>query len=138
MVHGSSYGVTAIENVASYSRVTTRDGRQDCENQLPQLREYCEKQGCQIASEYVDHDTGGHSRRKHFQKISRMPGREVRSGLVLAPGSPIPRRCGGDAEPPEPADRCRNKLALLHGRISGLDPSSLSRSASGAQSEMQR
>jgi DNA invertase Pin-like site-specific DNA recombinase len=59
----------AIERVALYARVSTRDGRQDTENQLIQLREYCEKQGWQIAAEYVDHDSGGHSRRKHFQEL---------------------------------------------------------------------
>ena len=58
-----------IERVALYARVSTKDGRQDTENQLIALREYCAKQGWQIAGEYVDHETGGHSRRPHFQRM---------------------------------------------------------------------
>jgi DNA invertase Pin-like site-specific DNA recombinase len=58
-----------IEKIALYARVSTRDGRQDTENQLLQLREYCRKQGWEISGEYVDHESGGHSRRKHFQQM---------------------------------------------------------------------
>ena len=58
-----------IERVALYARVSTKDGRQDTENQLIALREYCAKQGWQIAGEYVDHETGGHSRRPHCQRM---------------------------------------------------------------------
>src|SRR5215831_10806692 len=58
-----------IEKVAVYARVSTKDGRQDTENQLIALREYCSKQGWEIAGEYVDHETGGTSRRPHFQKM---------------------------------------------------------------------
>jgi DNA invertase Pin-like site-specific DNA recombinase len=58
-----------IENVAVYVRVSTKDGRQDTENQLIALREYCSKQGWEIAGEYVDHETGGTSKRPHFQKM---------------------------------------------------------------------
>ena len=58
-----------IEKVAVYARVSTKDGRQDTENQLIALREYCSKQGWEIAGEYVDHETGGTSKRPHFQKM---------------------------------------------------------------------
>ena len=58
-----------IHKVAVYARVSTKDGRQDTENQLGQLREYCARQGWKIAGEYVDHDSGGHSRRPHFQQM---------------------------------------------------------------------
>jgi DNA invertase Pin-like site-specific DNA recombinase len=58
-----------IENVALYARVSTKDGRQDTENQLIALREYCGKQGWEITEEYVDHETGGTSRRPHFQRM---------------------------------------------------------------------
>jgi DNA invertase Pin-like site-specific DNA recombinase len=60
---------TAIEKVALYARVSTKDGRQDTENQVIQLREYCAKQNWTIVQEYIDHDSGGHSRRKHFQQM---------------------------------------------------------------------
>jgi DNA invertase Pin-like site-specific DNA recombinase len=59
----------SIGTVALYARVSTKDGRQDTENQLTALREYCSKHGWVIAGEYVDHETGGHSRRPHFQQM---------------------------------------------------------------------
>src|ERR1700694_1505907 len=58
-----------IEKVALYARVSTKDGRQDTENQLIALREYCVKQGWEIAGEYVDHESGGTSKRQHFQRL---------------------------------------------------------------------
>jgi DNA invertase Pin-like site-specific DNA recombinase len=57
------------EQVALYARVSTKDRRQDTENQLFALREYCARQKWSITSEYVDHETGGTSRRKHFQQM---------------------------------------------------------------------
>src|SRR5215469_658661 len=59
----------SIKLVALYARVSTKDGRQDTENQLIALREYCAKQGWAIAEEYVDHETGGTSKRPHFQRL---------------------------------------------------------------------
>ena len=41
----------SIEKVALYARVSTKDGRQDAENQLLALREYCQKAGWEIAGE---------------------------------------------------------------------------------------
>jgi DNA invertase Pin-like site-specific DNA recombinase len=61
--------VASIEHVALYARVSTKDGRQDTENQLIALREYCAKQGWEIACEYVDHETGGTAKRPHFQRM---------------------------------------------------------------------
>jgi DNA invertase Pin-like site-specific DNA recombinase len=61
--------IAAIKTVALYARVSTKDGRQDTENQLIALREYCTKQSWEIAGEYVDHETGGHSKRPHFQRM---------------------------------------------------------------------
>jgi DNA invertase Pin-like site-specific DNA recombinase len=60
---------TEIKKVALYARVSTKDGRQDTENQLIQLRDYCTKQGWQITGEYVDHESGGTSKRPHFQRM---------------------------------------------------------------------
>jgi DNA invertase Pin-like site-specific DNA recombinase len=60
---------TKVEKVALYARVSTKDGRQDSENQLIALREYSAKQGWQITGEYVDHETGGTSKRIHFQRM---------------------------------------------------------------------
>jgi hypothetical protein len=39
-----------IEKVGLYARVSTKDGRQDTENQLIALREYCTKLGRQVNS----------------------------------------------------------------------------------------
>jgi DNA invertase Pin-like site-specific DNA recombinase len=61
--------VASIEKVALYARVSTKDGGQDTENQLIALREYCAKQGWEVAGEYVDHETGGTSKRPHFQRM---------------------------------------------------------------------
>jgi DNA invertase Pin-like site-specific DNA recombinase len=61
--------VASIQRVALYARVSTKDGRQDTENQLIALRDYCGKQGWEIAGEYVDHETGGTSKRPHFQRM---------------------------------------------------------------------
>ena len=60
---------TKIETVALYARVSTKDGRQDTENQLIALREYSAKRGWRITAEYVDHETGGTSKRPHFQRM---------------------------------------------------------------------
>ena len=56
--------VASIQRVALYARVSTKDGRQDTENQLIALRDYCGKQGWEIAGEYVDHETGRTSERQ--------------------------------------------------------------------------
>jgi DNA invertase Pin-like site-specific DNA recombinase len=61
--------IATIKRIALYARVSTKDGRQDTENQLIALREYCGKQGWEIAGEYVDHETGGTSKRPHFQRM---------------------------------------------------------------------
>lgn len=43
---------------AIYARVSTKDKGQDPENQLMQLRDYCQRQGWPIYKEYVDISTG--------------------------------------------------------------------------------
>src|SRR5262245_34957180 len=45
--------------VAIYARVSTDDKEQDPENQLRQLREWCERLGYPIVREYVEHESGG-------------------------------------------------------------------------------
>jgi DNA invertase Pin-like site-specific DNA recombinase len=65
----------SIEKVGIYGRVSTKDGRQDVENQLLALREYCGKQGWEIVEEHVDHETGGHSKRP--TDVCRCPRQEV-------------------------------------------------------------
>jgi DNA invertase Pin-like site-specific DNA recombinase len=55
--------------VALYARVSTTDKGQDTENQLLQLRRFCETQGWVIAGEYVDRKTGRTSDRDAFQRL---------------------------------------------------------------------
>jgi DNA invertase Pin-like site-specific DNA recombinase len=57
-----------IEQVAIYARVSTRD-RQETENQLRELRKFCEKQGWKIADQYVDHESGGNANRPEFRRL---------------------------------------------------------------------
>lgn len=54
---------------AIYARVSTRDGRQDTENQLRQLRQFAETQGWTVAHEYVDRASGKRSDRDQFQHM---------------------------------------------------------------------
>jgi DNA invertase Pin-like site-specific DNA recombinase len=69
MMEAMKQRIVQIERVALYARVSTKDGRQDTENQLIALREYCAKQNWTITEEYVDHETGGTSKRPHFQRM---------------------------------------------------------------------
>lgn len=57
--------------VAIYARVSTSDGRQETDNQLRQLREYCERQGYQLVGEYVEHESGrkGRGEREEFSRL---------------------------------------------------------------------
>ena len=54
---------------AIYARVSTRDGRQDAENQLRQLREFASTQGWTVVHEFVDRASGKRSDREQFQKM---------------------------------------------------------------------
>src|SRR5580658_7639953 len=55
--------------VALYARVSTTDKGQDTENQLLQLRRFCETHRWMIAGEYVDRKTGRTSDRQAFQLL---------------------------------------------------------------------
>jgi DNA invertase Pin-like site-specific DNA recombinase len=59
----------ASTRVALYARVSTKDKRQDTENQLVQLRQFCETQGFSVVHEYVDRATGKRSDREQFQRL---------------------------------------------------------------------
>lgn len=52
---------------AIYARVSTKDGRQDTENQLRQLRAFAETQGWRVVHEYVDRASGKRGDREQFQ-----------------------------------------------------------------------
>ena len=52
---------------AIYARVSTRDGRQDTENQLRQLRTFAKTQEWAVTAVYVDRASGKHSDREQFK-----------------------------------------------------------------------
>lgn len=60
---------------ALYARVSTDDGRQDAENQLVELRRYCERSGWAVVAEYVDHVSGKSGNRPQFQAMFAGAGR---------------------------------------------------------------
>ena len=55
-----------VKQIALYARISTRDKKQDNENQLRQLREYCRKQGWEIVHEYTDRASGKRGDREQF------------------------------------------------------------------------
>jgi DNA invertase Pin-like site-specific DNA recombinase len=55
--------------VAIYARVSTDDKGQDPENQLTQLREWCETCGHTVVNEYVDFESGRTDKRKQFATL---------------------------------------------------------------------
>ena len=52
------------KQVALYARVSTKDKGQDVENQLAQLREFCDRQGYEIHAEYMDDESGTKGKRE--------------------------------------------------------------------------
>jgi len=54
---------------ALYARVSKKDGKQDTENQLRQLRQFANTQGWTITAEYMDRASGKHSDRVQFNKM---------------------------------------------------------------------
>jgi len=54
---------------AIYARVSTKDGRQDTENQLRQLRAFAASQNWTVVHEYVDRASGRRGDREQFQKM---------------------------------------------------------------------
>jgi DNA invertase Pin-like site-specific DNA recombinase len=54
---------------AIYARVSTKDGRQDTENQLRQLRSFAASQHWTVVHEYVDKASGKRGDREQFQKM---------------------------------------------------------------------
>jgi DNA invertase Pin-like site-specific DNA recombinase len=54
-------GSNGVAGVAIYARTSTDDKGQEPENQLLQLRAWCQRMGYSIAREYVEHESGGKS-----------------------------------------------------------------------------
>jgi DNA invertase Pin-like site-specific DNA recombinase len=62
-------GTVGLMKVALYGRVSKDDGKQDTENQLHELREFCQRSNWDIAHEYVDKASGKTAERPQFQKM---------------------------------------------------------------------
>ena len=75
---------TNTKQVALYARVSTKDKGQDVENQLAQLREFCERQGYVIFDEYMDDESGtkGKREREGFARLFEDAGKR-KFDLVL-------------------------------------------------------
>ena len=58
-----------MTRAAIYARVSTRDGRQDADNQVRQLRAFAATQGWTVVHEYVDRASGKRGDREQFQKM---------------------------------------------------------------------
>src|SRR5438552_15478972 len=56
-----------MTRVALYGRVST--DRQETENQLRELREYCARQAWEIVGEYVDQDVRGKDRKPRLEAM---------------------------------------------------------------------
>jgi DNA invertase Pin-like site-specific DNA recombinase len=54
---------------AIYTRVSKNDGSQDPENQLRELKAFCERQGCEIVEVYTDYASGKRSDRANFKRM---------------------------------------------------------------------
>ncbi len=67
LIRGSN--MTSTLRVALYGRVSTRDAGQDTENQLVQLRQFCQRNGWEIAHEYIDKTSGKTANRTQFQQM---------------------------------------------------------------------
>jgi DNA invertase Pin-like site-specific DNA recombinase len=56
---------------ALYGRISTRDKRQDVENQLTQLREFAARLGWTVTHEFIDRESGSTADRPQFQAMFR-------------------------------------------------------------------
>jgi DNA invertase Pin-like site-specific DNA recombinase len=69
--------------VALYGRVSTKGGRQDTENQLAQLREYCARQAWEIRCVDIDQVSGATTaKRTEFRRMMEAA-RQRRFDLLL-------------------------------------------------------
>ncbi len=62
------------KTVAIYARVSTNKSkndkkRQEVENQLLELREFCERKGWTVYKEYIDHESGKKSNRQGLDHL---------------------------------------------------------------------
>lgn len=58
-----------MNRVALYTRISTKDGRQDLDNQLNALREYASKMGWIITQEFSDQESGAKAEREGLKQM---------------------------------------------------------------------
>jgi len=62
-----SEATSTPKRVGLYARVSKDDGKQDTENQLHELREFCKRSGWTVEHEYIDRVSGSKSERQRPQ-----------------------------------------------------------------------
>jgi DNA invertase Pin-like site-specific DNA recombinase len=67
---------------AIYARVSTSNGSQTCENQLLELRRYCEARGWTVYAEYTDEMSGAKDRRPGLDRLL-LDARRARFNMVV-------------------------------------------------------
>jgi DNA invertase Pin-like site-specific DNA recombinase len=55
--------------LALYARVSTTTGQQDTELQLREMREYAQRRGCSITTQYVDRGSGARESRPQLDRL---------------------------------------------------------------------
>ena len=88
MANGVANGVAGgaangVCTVAIYARVSTDDKGQTPDNQLLQLRAWCERMGYPVVSEYVEHEKGGKGIEYRKQLAAMFAGAALREFDVL-------------------------------------------------------
>jgi len=71
-----------VTTVALYARVSTTD-RQNCDNQLLELRQYCDARGWIVHQEFVDHGISGSKERRPALDELVAQARRRKFGVVL-------------------------------------------------------
>jgi hypothetical protein len=66
--HREREGGVAVK-AAIYARVSSSNGSQTCENQLLELRRYCEARGSAVHAEYTDEMSGAKDRRPGLDRL---------------------------------------------------------------------
>ena len=69
---------------AIYARISTHDGWQDAQRQLPQLGPLAATQGWEICGDYIHHESGGHFERVEFRLVGCEVPREWNNRCRLA------------------------------------------------------
>jgi DNA invertase Pin-like site-specific DNA recombinase len=119
-VPNNGVGNRGFPQRAIYARVSTKNGGQDPLNQVSQLREYCQKQGWEIAAEYIDQCSGKTSERPQFKAMFDAAYRREFDVVLFWSLDRFSRE--GVLETltaPAEAHQLRRGLQIVHGRVSG-------------------